>query len=224
MAKKVENVSHLNYVVLIQSMLQKNGYKAWNTYVEKHFRKSKSHPETGFPTINLKFLNFENFDLRGADLSYVDFTGSYMMSCNISGSEAVLNPLKGTIFDRCDLRDADLSRTLLVDASFFDATLINNDLTGATNLKNAVLKGSNWEQAYVASDQLAQAHIRGVRNLSPEVARDIADDIYHSLVKPAKPEEKGNPNITTSGEIESSNTPLPEAAPIVGNPTVPNSV
>lgn len=221
MAKQPENLPHFNYLVLVQSMEQNNGFKAWNSYVNKYFGSGKLSDR---PHIALRHLNFENFDLRGARLSGTDFTGSRMVSCNMSGTATSLNPLRDVIFDYCDLRDTDLTYALLTNSSFVGATLINEDLTGAAQLKNANLKGSSWDQAYVASLQLSQAHIRGVKNIDPEVAREIADDIYNSLTKKPQNEEfseKGNPDRTTSGMIDDSKTPIPEPSPLVGSQTEP---
>lgn len=204
MAKKVQNLSHINYVILIKSMEQKNGFKAWNAYVAKNYASRLDDT-----WINLEFLNFQGFNLRGANLSQVSFTGSRLLESDLSGTDKVLNNLQNVHFRECDLRGANLSFAVLSGSSFTDATLVDEDGSNQTNLMNAILDLSTWERAYVIAQQLARAHIRGARNIDPAIAEKVAKLLYRSLTSGGNPDEKA------VGEIESNDTPLPKATPLV---------
>ncbi len=217
---KPENLSYLNYVLLVKSMGHKDNYRVWNSFAKKFLATHNGH------YIKLTYMNFEDFDLRNADLRCVDFTGSRLVNCNLSGTSSALKNLTGSIFDYGDLRSANLSHALLAEASFISATLIDANGSDPAQLKNAVMNNSNWERARVTSDQLSLTHIHGVKNINPETAKEIVTALYQSLIKKdkaKKPEQavhitqesQGSPNVLVSGEIIGHDTPLPSPSPFV---------
>ncbi len=98
----------------------------------------------------------EKIDLRGADLSKVDFGFAWFQEADLSGANLVLANLAGAT-----LQYANLSGANLVSANLTRAMLRHADLSGAnlgaSNLTEAVLEGANLYGANLSMANLTEA-------------------------------------------------------------------
>lgn len=101
-------------------------------YLRKLTRGSSHHGE------NLSGMDLSNREFIDIDFSYVDFTDT---------------DLRGSIFNGCDLRNADLSRTHLGATSFFQSYMCRVDFNGA------VIKHTQFDWSDLSSADFSEADI-----------------------------------------------------------------
>lgn len=100
-------------------------------------------------------LHFSGFDLREAQLSWVNLTRANLNGVNLTRAELTNAELGNTSFYDADLTGANLSR-----ANLNSANLSGADLTGA-NLSSANLKGIYCHRTFFSGADLSHANLSG---------------------------------------------------------------
>ena len=114
----------------------------------------------------LREANLTEADLSAASLSNADLFGARLIKANLSENRRMLGGRGwGTILNRANLANADLSGANLNSAGFNDADLTDANLFSA-NLSNAILVGAkltnaNLSQAIMVETNLKKADLSG---------------------------------------------------------------
>jgi len=135
--------------------LLKRGRDIWNKWREEN---PKITPD------------FQEADLRVADLSWMNLNNSNFCGANLS-----LAQLIGTKLDRSDLRGANLGGAFLISTSLIEASLEQANLL-RTNLTDANLSMASLERAYISNTIFADT------NLSKTKGLDKLDSIGWSII------------------------------------------
>ncbi|MGB3403921.1 MAG: pentapeptide repeat-containing protein [Microcoleaceae cyanobacterium] len=115
--------------------------------------------------LDLSGVNFQQAYLRGADLSDIDLSNSDLMAVNLSGAD-----LSGALLSDANLSQGNLHRVSLALANLSGANLNQVNLTEANlsncnlshaNLSGAILKNADLYQAGLALTNLSEADLTG---------------------------------------------------------------
>jgi len=114
--------------------------------------------------IDAQNIKMENFNLKGADLSYVDFTNASFKNSNLEGVD-----LTGSLLLNVNLENTNLSKATLTNAVFKNVNLKN------TNLDEVYLFNTKieWETIDNASDIVKR--IPKISNLTKQDRKEILD-------------------------------------------------
>lgn len=100
------------------------------------------------------------WNLRGADLSRLDLSGSHMFDACMEGADLVGTNMTGCDLTHCNIRGADLTRAVLTGARLWNA-----DLSEA-NLTECDMIGADFWNARLFNVKLWQANLENARSIS----------------------------------------------------------
>jgi hypothetical protein len=142
----VPNVEHL-------TMLSA-GRSAWNDWRRRHRR----GPRRILP--NLSEADLTGADLRGFDLSHVNFWGATLRGANLSRSNLYAAQMREADLAGANLNEAEIKFAVLSRVDLTRAKLRNADLTGAS-LRRAILRQADLTGANLRHVSLAEADVDG---------------------------------------------------------------
>lgn len=146
-----------------------SGIAKWNKWRQENMGLHRHGPMVD-PLPSLRDLKFNDINLDGAMLDFVDFSYS-----RINRSSFRFTRLFSTSFLDCNLENADLHGADLRKANLTNCNLSNADL------RETKLNGSNLSNAHLAGANFTDAHFGGTRlcNLDLSIVHGL-DRVQHS--------------------------------------------
>lgn len=115
---------------------------------------------------------YEEFDMSGMDLSFVDFTDAYLYGANLSGSD-----LTSADFSGACMSEANLNGAKIDNVNFNKAYMRCATLTGA-KINHSLFDGANLNEAHLSGATIFYTHMEGTR-MARAVITDASLYVVH---------------------------------------------
>ncbi len=145
----------------------KQGVEVWNKWREKNpnvFVNLENMDLSGIDLskANLKLVSFWMSNLKGANLNRCNAEKTKFWGANLEGVDLFDSYLKGTRFYGANLKGAKLAKADLENAEFQGADLENAQLWEA-NLRKAILPGANLRGTNLERVNMEETYVSGVK-------------------------------------------------------------